>query len=257
MKIAKIGVSATAAAGAMYVALGPPGVALAAVIGLGAAIVGVAEANKEMMDAIADEAFYSGTGVKISELADAYGNLMQSIVDTNQPILDNQARIESLRGSIETTAGSVDKIASALRVGASNSSTEIEKIKELFKSLKDDTAKLMDEIYNNIVTAIGGSFGQALIQAGESIPEVLQILKQIKGEGENTLASLQSELDNLSVKLESGAISESEFQAEWMRIEGQLNSVIGAASETTDAFSDLRNEIGSIDWARSQTSLKR
>lgn len=248
MKIAKIGVSATAAAGAMYVALGPPGVALASVIGLGAAIVGVVEANKEMMDAIADEAFYSGTGVKISELADAYGNLMQSIVDTNQPILDNQARIESLRGSIETTAGSVDKIAVALRVGASNSATEIEKIKELFNSLKDDTAKLMDEIYNNIVTAIGGSFGQALIQAGESIPEVLQILKQIKGEGENTLASLQSELDNLSVKLESGAISESEFQAEWIRLEGQLNSVIGAASETTDAFSDLRNEIGSIDW---------
>lgn len=250
MKIAKIGVSATAAAGAMYVALGPPGVALAAVIGLGAAIVGVVEANNEMMDAIADEAFYSGTGVKISELADAYGNLMKSIADTNQPILDNQARIESLRGSIETTAGSVDKIATALRVGASNSSAEIEKIKELFKSLKDDTAKLMDEIYNNIVTAIGGSFGQALIQAGESIPEVLQILKQIKGEGENTLASLQSELDNLSVKLESGAISESEFQAEWIRLEGQLNSVIGVASETTDAFSDLRNEIGSINWEK-------
>ena len=248
MKIAKIGVSATAAAGAMYVALGPPGVALAAVIGLGAAIVGVVEANKEMMDAIADEAFYSGTGVKISELADAYGNLMQSIVDTNQPILDNQARIESLRGSIETTAGSVDKIAYALRIGASDSSAEIEKIKELFKSLKDDTAKLMDEIYNNIVTAIGGSFGQALIQAGESIPEVLQILKRIKGEGENTLASLQSELDNLSVKLESGAISESEFQAEGIRLEGQLNSVIGVASETTDAFSDLRNKIGSINW---------
>lgn len=183
MKIAKIGVSATAAAGAMYVALGPPGVALAAVIGLGAAIVGVAEANKEMMDAIADEAFYSGTGVKISELSDAYGNLMQSIINTNQPIIENQTHIDELRSHIETTAGSISQIAGALSIGVADASTKIEELRGLFKSLADDTASIMDEIYSNIIEAVGGSFGQALIQAGESIPEVLQILNQIKGEG--------------------------------------------------------------------------
>ena len=247
-KIVQIGVAAGAAAAAMYVALGPAGLAVAGATALAAAIVGVVSAQNKMLDNMVNDAFYSGAGAKISDITDQFVNLMQSIVDTNQPIIDNQARIESLRASIEATAGSVDKIAYALRIGASNSSTEIEKIKELFTSLKNDTAKLMDEIYNNIVTAIGGSFGQALIDAGQSIPEVLQILKQIKGEGENTLTSLQSELDNLSIKLESGAISESEFQAEWMRIEGQLNSIIGVASETTDAFSGLRNEIGSINW---------
>ena len=31
-------------------------------------------------------------------------------------------------------------------------------------------SRIMDEIYNNIVTAVGGSFGEALLKAGESIP---------------------------------------------------------------------------------------
>lgn len=252
-KIAKIGIAATAAAGAMYVALGPTGIAVAAIVGLVAAVVGVTEANQEMMDSMINDVFYADAGTKLSDLSDAYGNLMQSIIDTNQPIIDNQAKIDSLRADIETTVGSIDKIAVALSIGATDASTQIDKIKELFGSLKEDTASIMDEIYDNIINAVGGSFGQALIQAGESIPEVLQVLKQIKGEGENTLSSLQNELDNLNAKLESGAISESEFQEEWLRIKGQMESIIGVASDTNDAFSDLKNTLGGINWESEDT----
>lgn len=255
-KIAKIGVSATAAAAAMYVALGPAGIAAAAVVGLAAAVVGVTEANQEMMEAMVNDVFYADAGVKLSTLSDAYGNLMQSIISTNQPIIENQTRIDELRSHIETTAGSVSQIAGALSIGVADASTKIEELRGLFKSLADDTASIMDEIYNNIIEAVGGSFGQALIQAGESIPEVLQILNQIKGEGENTLSSLQNELDNLSTKLESGAISESEFQIEWLRIQGQLEGIIGTVGETDDVFSDLRNTIGNIDW-ESQDSVAK
>lgn len=252
-KITKIGIAATAAAGAMYVALGPTGIAVAAIVGLAAAVAGVTEANQEMMDSMINDVFYADAGTKLSDLSDAYGNLMQSIIDTNQPIIDNQAKIDSLRADIETTVGSIDKIAVALSIGATDASTQIDKIKELFGSLKEDTATIMDEIYDNIINAVGGSFGQALIQAGESIPEVLQVLKQIKGEGENTLSSLQNELDNLNAKLESGAISESEFQEEWLRIKGQMESIIGVASDTNDAFSDLKNTLGGINWESEDT----
>lgn len=252
-KIIKIGIAATAAAGAMYVALGPTGIAVAAIVGLAAAVAGVTEANQEMMDSMINDVFYADAGTKLSDLSDAYGNLMQSIIDTNQPIIDNQAKIDSLRTDIETTVGSIDKIAVALSIGATDASTQIDKIKELFGSLKEDTATIMDEIYDNIINAVGGSFGQALIQAGESIPEVLQVLKQIKGEGENTLSSLQNELDNLNAKLESGAISESEFQEEWLRIKGQMESIIGVASDTNDAFSDLKNTLGGINWESEDT----
>ena len=255
-KIFKIGVSATAAAAAMYVALGPAGVAVAAVVGLAAAVVGVTEANQEMMEAMVNDVFYADAGVKLSTLSDAYGNLMQSIINTNQPIIENQTRIDELRSHIETTAGSISQIAGALNIGVADASTKIEELRGLFKSLADDTASIMDEIYNNIIEAVGGSFGQALIQAGESIPEVLQILNQIKGEGENTLSSLQNELDNLSIKLENGAISGAEFQTEWIKIQNKMADLIGVASETDDVFSDLRNTIGNINW-ESQDSVAK
>ena len=249
-KLAGIGAIATAAGLAMYVALGPAGVALAAVVGLAAAIVGVTEAQNEMLDTISNEAFYQGTGAHISDIANAYDRLMDSIVSTNQPIIDNQTNIDSLRGSVNDTAKSIDTIATALSIGAVTSSEKIEEIKTLFGQLKTDTKTIMDDIYNNIVTAIGGSFGEALLKAGQSIPEVMSILQQIRGEGVDTLTSLQAELDNLSSNLESGKITQEEFGTKWLEIEEKMNSLIGVTDEYTGVFDTLKDSIGNIDWGK-------
>lgn len=247
-KIVEIGVVATAAAGAMYVALGPAGLAIAAVVGLVAAIVGVTEAQNEMMTAMSNEVFYSGTGAYIGDIADAYDRLMDSIVSTQQPIIDNQTNIDSLRESVNDTATSIDAIATALSVGSVTASEKVTEIKGLFGQLKTDTKTIMDDIYNNIVTAVGGSFGEALLKAGESIPEVMAILQQIRGEGVDTLTSLQTELDNLSSNLESGKITQEEFGTKWLEIEEKMNALIGTTDEYTGVFETLKDSIGNIDW---------
>jgi hypothetical protein len=106
----------------------------------------------------------------------------------------------------------------------------------------------MDEIYNNIVMAVGGSFGEALLKAGQSIPEVMAILQQIRGEGVDTLTSLQTELTNLSADLESGKITQEEFGTRWLEIEEKMNSLIGVTDEYTGMFDTLKESIGNIDW---------
>lgn len=247
-KIAEMGVVAGVAAVAMYAALGPAGLALAAVVGLAGAIAGVNKAQEEMMTAMSNEVFYSGTGAKISYIADAYSRLMESIVSTNQPIIDNQAKIDSLRESVQNTAKSIDTIAEALAIGSVTASEKIEEIKALFGQLKTDTKSIMDSIYENIVTAIGGSFGDALLKAGQSIPEVLEILKQIRGEGVDTLTSLQTELDNLTIDLETGKITQEEFGTRWLAIEEKMTSLIGTTDEYTGVFNTLKESIGNIDW---------
>lgn len=247
-KIVEIGVVAAAAAGAMYVALGPAGLALAAVVGLVGAIVGVTEAQNEMMTAMSNEVFYSGTGAHISDIADAYGRLMESIVSTNQPIIDNKTNIDSLRGSVNDTTKSIDTIATALSIGSVTASEKIEEIKTLFGQLKTDTKTIMDEIYNNIVTAVGGSFGAALLKAGESIPEVMRILQEIRGEGETTLTTLQTELDNLTLDLETGKITHEEFGNRWLEIEEKMRGLIGTTDEYTGVFDTLKESIGNINW---------
>lgn len=247
-KLVEIGVVAAAAGTAMYVALGPAGLVIAAIVGLVAAIVGITEAQNEMMTAMSNEAFYSGTGTKISDLADSYSNLMQSIVDTNQPIIDNQKVINDMRESATKTAESIDGIATAFVDGVPITAEKIEELKTLFGTLRDDTKTIMDNIYDNIVNAVAGSFGQALIDAGESIPQVLEILQNLKGEGETTLSTLQTEFANLNTALADGKITETEFQERWLDIEGKMNSLIGVTNDTIDVFGDLRSSIGNIDW---------
>ena len=247
-KIVEIGVVAGVAALAMYTALGPAGLAIAAAVALVGAIVGVTEAQNQMMTAMSNEVFYSGTGAHISDIADAYDRLMDSIVSTNQPIIDNQANIDTLRGSVDATASSIDAIATALSIGSVTASDKIEEIKTLFGQLKTDTKTIMDSIYNNIVTAVGGSFGEALLKAGESIPEVMRILKEIRGEGETTLTTLQTELDNLTLDLEKGRITHEEFGNRWLEIEEKMNALIGTTDEYTGVFDTLKDSIGNINW---------
>ena len=247
-KIVEIGVVVAAASVALYTALGPWGLLVAAVVAVAGAIVGVTEAQNEMMTAMSNEAFYNGTGAYIGDIADAYSRLMDSIVSTNQPIIDNQAQIDNLRDSVNETTLSIDSIATALAIGAVKASEKIDEIKELFDTLKTDTKTIMDQIYDNIVTAIGGSFGAALIEAGESIPEVLEILQQIRGEGVDTLTSLQTELDNLTIDLDTGKITQEEFGTRWMEIEEKMQALIGTTDEFSGVFDTLKESIGNIDW---------
>ena len=251
-KIVEIGVVAGLAATAMYVALGPAGLAVAALVGLVGAVVGVTEAQNEMMTAMSNEVFYSGTGAYIGDIADAYSRLMTSIVSTQQPIIDNQTNIDNLRGSVNDTTKSIDAIAQALSIGSVTAADKIEEIKTLFGQLKTDTKTIMDDIYNNIVTAIGGSFGEALLKAGQSIPEVMAILQQIRGEGVNTLTALQTELDNLTLDLESGKITQEEFGTRWLEIEEKMNSLIGVTDEYTGVFATLKDSIGNINWGEDE-----
>ena len=247
-KIAEIGVVAGVAAVAMYTALGPTGLAIAALVGLVGAIVGVSEAQNEMMTAMSNEVFYSGTGAHISDIADAYGRLMESIISTNQPIIDNQARIDSLRGSVNDTSNSIGAIATALSIGSATASEKIEEIKSLFGQLQSDTNTMMDEIYNNIVTAIGGSFGTALVEAGYNIPEIMAILQQIRGEGENTLSAISAEIEALNAAAEAGEIPQTEYATRLAELKGKMMDLTGVTDEYSGVFDSLKESIGNINW---------
>ena len=247
-KIVEIGVVAGVAALAMYTALGPAGLAVAAFVGLAGVIAGVTEAQDKMMTAMVNDVFYSGTGTKIGELADAYSNLMDKIVATNQPIIGSQGNIDNLRGSVEKTAGSIGLIASALTNGVYTASEKIGEIKGLFDQLKTDTNSIMNDIYNNIVNALSGSFGTALIEAGYNIPEIMAILKQLRGEGEDTLQSIMTEIEALNKAAEAGDIPQTEYATRLEELKGKMMALTGVTDEYADVFGDLKVEIGNIDW---------
>ncbi len=247
-KIVQIGVAATAAAAAMYVALGPAGLAVAGAVALIGALAGVSAAQQEVLDKMSDDAFYTGTGAKIGDITSRYVGLMNAIVDTNQPIIDNQANIADLKESIDSASSSIGNISTAILDGAYTASEKIPEIKSTFETLQSDTASYMDEIYDNIVLAIGGSFGDALQRAGKSIPEILSALRAIKGEGENTLASLQTRLSQLYDDVDSGKITNEDFAIQLRDIKTQMDNLTGTTDETVNTFGSLKDSMRDISW---------
>lgn len=247
-KIVTIGVAATGAAAAMYVALGPAGLAVAAVVGLTAAIVGVSAAQDEMMTKMSNEAFYSGTGAKISDITTHYVGLMNAIVDTNKPIIDHQETIHGLKSSIEETAGSIGDIAHAIELGTATAAEKVPELSEKFAELSSDTRTYMDEVYDNVIRAVSGSLGDALTKAGIYIPEFVDMMNQIRNEGIDTLNSLNAEMDTLNEQFKNGEISAGEYTTKFMDVTDRMNSLTGATSETAGVFDDLKASMTDIDW---------
>lgn len=247
-KIATIGVSAAGAAAAMYVALGPAGLAVAAVVGLTAAIVGVSAAQDEMMTKMSNEAFYSGTGVKISDITTRYVGLMNAIVDTNKPIIDHQETIHGLKTSIEETAGSIGDIAHAIELGTVTAAEKVPELSAKFAELSSDTRTYMDEVYDNVIRAVSGSLGDALTKAGIYIPEFVDMMNQIRNEGINTLDSLNAELDTLNKQFNNGEISAGDYTTKVLDVTDRMKSLTGTTSETAGVFDDLKTSMTDINW---------
>lgn len=247
-KIAGIGIAATVAGAAMYTALGPYGLALAAVVGLVSAIVGVTEAQNEMMDTIANDAFYSGTGVKIGELSDSYKNLMQDIVDANQSVIDGKSRIDDARESVDKTSRSISGILTAFQDGYEPTSEEINKLKDLFEGLRSDTETIMDEEYDLLFGAVTGSLANALEEAGSSSAEILTVLQTIRGDTDKTMTELTNQLNELNNAYQNGTITMDEYFEGITPIAEKMGIFSDTAVDVSGAFDDILSSIESIDW---------
>lgn len=247
-KIVQIGVAAGAAAAAMYVALGPAGLAVAAATALAGAIAGVVSAQNKMLDNMVNDAFYSGAGAKISDITDQFVNLMDTITESKQPFIENKKTMDDMTVSIDKTTSSLSLIAHAIEIGATTAEEKIPEIKSLISQLADDTKTKMDTAYDTITLALGDSFGDALEKAGYAVPQIMELIRQIKGDTEGTLDSLQKELDEIDQQFKDGAITSDEYTNRFKEITKQMMEVSGATTDTVGIFDDLKTTMRDIDW---------
>lgn len=251
--IAKIVVVAGLAEAALYAAFGPAGLVVGALVGLAAVIVGVDDAIQEMMEQMAEEAFYSGTGTKISDLAEEWGNLMQEIVDGYQPILDAKEKFDELKSSAGETAESLEmalsKIELFAEIDASQVEANLDLVIEQFQEFAGEVEDIMDQVYGNIVDALAGSIGATMLANGANLTEVLTMLGSIKQQGKEKLSSMVDEMNDLQAGLEAGTIGLDEYQTRVNALVQSMSEMAGLnTSAATDVFADLEGQIGNIDW---------
>ena len=247
-KIVTIGVVATAAGAAMYVALGPAGIAIAAIVGLTGAIVGVHEANQEMMSQMVSDVFYDDAGVKITDLADNFKSLMDSIVATNQPILDNKANIDDAAKSIGDANSSVEYLITSYERGIISTEEFSTKVSEEMAMLRDKVKITMDAIYGNIIYALSTSLGDAIEEAGGSVQEYLTIIGKIKEDGDTLYGSLVQKQNELSTNFASGKISAEEYAAGLRDVNEKMSALSGSTSIVTTFSDKIEGLRKTVNW---------
>ena len=188
---------------AMYAMLGPWGLVATAVAGVSAGIYGVISAENQMRAEALQAEFYNGVGVSISEVADQFGRMADEIVAANQPILENQATIDSAKESITATTREIDTLISGVSRGTISVGEAVPQIQQAFASLEENTKTVLDKIYDNITLALAGSVGDALESLGYSIPEVMGVVGKIVDDSKTKLDDLMKKSDELVQQLNS------------------------------------------------------
>lgn len=196
-KIAGIGVVAAGAAVAMYAALGPAGLAVAAVVGLTGAFVGFAEAQEELRKGLVDSVFYDGIGVSADDLELKLRALTEEFDIQGDQIGEWATQIESNNETITKLNSSIETLSATLGITGVVTQEEVDKIKEQFASLYEsvrDNMSLSEEI---IMTALVGALQRAT-------PEISAQIDILIGEYQRYVRETQGRAEELKGLIESG-----------------------------------------------------
>jgi len=195
-KIVSIGVAATAAGAAMYVALGPGGLALAAIIGITAAVVGFGEAQTALRKELVDAEFFDGVGISL----DAYKSKMEALTEQfstqNVQIGEWKEQLASNGQTIDEIALKIQTLSGTLGSTGVVTQTEIDEIKAQFNSLYECVRENMTLSEEVILTALVGAMQRATPEIAEQIDLLIGEYQRYVRETQGRAEELKSLIDN-------------------------------------------------------------
>ena len=196
-KIAGIGVATTAAGAAMYVALGPAGLALAAIVGITAAVVGFAQAQTELRQATVDAAFFDGVGVSLDVFKTRLEVVTEEFAVQSKQISDWGEAIEANNETIDNAGLKIQTLGATLGSAGTVTQSEIDTIKGQFDSLYEcvkDNMRLSEEV---ILTALVGAMQRAT-------PEIAAQIDLLIGEYQRYVRETQGRAEELKGLIDNG-----------------------------------------------------
>lgn len=196
-KIVEIGVVAGVAATAMYVALGPAGLALAAVVGITAAVAGFAEAQANLRKELVDAAFYDGVGVSLDTLATKLEAVTEEYRVQNQQIIEWGKQIDSNNETIDRVGLKIKTLGTTLGATGVVTEAEINEIKSQFNTLYESVKSNMSLSEEVIMTALAGALKRAT-------PEISAQIDILIGEYQRYVRETQGRAEELKLLIDNG-----------------------------------------------------
>lgn len=242
-EIGKIAGVVAAAGAAMYVALGPAGLVMAAVTGLTAGIIGVENAmqqiNAETIGNTIRNALENPGGVSMDEIAGAFNEKMSSIASSFDNVSQHSQALETAQTNIKNTYGEISSIESAMSQGAISVEDGVKRINEAFAGLSTDFNDAITALEQGIIGALGE--GSVLRQYLSAMGYDVEALNGIVV---GDVANIQKEFDKLAAEYES--IKESTNPEDIARKEEiirTMTAISGVFDETSQNMTAFKTSV--------------
>lgn len=231
--IGKIAVASTAAGTAMYAALGPAGIAVAAIVGVCGAIQGINDAFdtiriEEIGNAIKNALSNPG-GVSLSEISAQFSDVVGEIGDGFSAITEESTELQQADSHIKNTWLEIEKIETAMDAGVLSVEEGTEKLVEQFEflakaasdkfSILEDTLLVAfgeNGVLNSVFERLGittDGFTTEIIQLNDKVEQRIEQLTELiftvdpsseeYAQYREELALLMAQTDELTIALEN------------------------------------------------------
>lgn len=196
-KIAGIATVAAAAATAMYVALGPAGLAVAGVVAITSAVVGFGEAQTALRQELVDSVLFDGIGVSLESLAVKLNLLTEEFGIQNSQIIEWGGQIESNNETIDKINTKIGTLTATLGITGTVTEEEITEIKKQFAILYEAIRSNMSNSEQIIMTAMVGALKRAT-------PEISAQIDVLIGEYQRYVRETQGRAEELKLLIDNG-----------------------------------------------------
>lgn len=254
VNLLELGAAAGIAGLAMYTALGPAGIAIAAITGLVAAIVGV----KEAMDDIEAESTMNSVGnalrnpggTPLDQITHEYQDMVNGISDSFDKINQKAEELDATKQHAKETSESIDLIKFAIDNGSSVAEEKIPELRELFNNLLNDSKSIFEQEYDVIMLGISGSLQQSMIDAGYSIEQIVGMMDSLKSSHQQAIDEITKKNAELEQSYANGEISNEEYTATMMENYTQLAELTGKTDEYANAISGVSDAVSGVDFSQ-------
>ena len=248
--IGQIAIAAGAAGAALYVAFGPVGLAMAAVTGIAAAIMGIKASIEDAELSTVFTALDSTGTVSMEHLGDVAKTTFSEITSDAESTKESLDSIAESRESLNETSENIGKLKTAIEMGAYTASEKIPEIQSLFNNLLDQTKTIFDEEYDAIVMGLAGSYHDVAESMGVDTNAIISNLLVMKNDGNEALAEIEKNLLDLDTAYENGSITAEEYYNSALPYYEKLSTINddGTVKKATDDLKDLSGAMDLSDY---------
>ena len=191
--------------------------------------------------------------ITLPEIATGYKAFLDTITDGMEEFNVAHKAFDDLTEKINATNKEIDNLGVAWSRGLVETEEFIPKFNALLDTLNKDLKTRLDVAQENIMTALAGSFGDALMQAGVDLPEFVTTLSDAVNQGKAKVDEMTARLKELNQIILDGGTWTKEQAEEWTKLRQELSLTDPAMERAKENFENLNLAIGSIDWGDPET----